>query len=190
MVESSPLDRPDAASVAVSIDWPREVERHAKWLRTIIRSRLGEWDAVDDVFQEVSSAVVRNRQPPTNPEKVSPWLYRIALRQTAMYRRTAGRRRKLMGRLAALWGGGTESHVDPLDWLMGQERTASVRAALSRLNPIDRDVFVLKHTENWTYQELAQRLGCTVHTIEHRLLKTRQILRKELAALGVTGAAT
>jgi RNA polymerase sigma-70 factor (ECF subfamily) len=106
-----------------------------------------------------------------------------------MARRGAGRRRRFLERLASTW---TEKPdpPDPLDWLMGRERSAAVQTALAQLHPIDRDVFVLKYSENWTYQQLADQLGCTVHTIEHRLLRARDALRRELAALGVTGAAS
>lgn len=190
MGETTPLDQCSALSAAGPVDWLAEVRRHWSWLRTVVRGRVGDWSAADDVLQNVSTAAVRGPNRPTDPRGVAPWLYRVAVRQSLMYRRGAARRRSLVNRLANMWSGDRSSSVDPLDWLMGRERCEAVRDALTRLNPIDRDVFVLKHTENWTYQQLADRLGCTVHTIEHRLLKARNQMRKELAALGVTGASS
>ena len=67
------------------------LSEHSHWLRTVIRHRVGEPQAVDDVMQEVAVAVFRQRAPIRDPQRVAPWLYRIALRQSLMYRRQAGR---------------------------------------------------------------------------------------------------
>jgi RNA polymerase sigma-70 factor (ECF subfamily) len=190
MGEIPPLDQRAALQRSSPIDWLAELERHWSWLRTVVRSRVGDWSAADDVLQNVSTAALRGPNRPVEPRGVAPWLYRVAVRQSLMHRRSTARRRSLVNRLQSMWVGEHDTSVDPLDWLMGRERTQAVREALTRLHPIDRDVFVLKHTENWTYQQLAERLGCSVHTIEHRLLKARRQLRKELAALGVTGASS
>ena len=66
----------------------------------MIGARLGEPQAVEDVMQELSLAAVRQRAPLSDPEKVAPWLYRLAVRQSLLYRRTQGRRRKLVDRYA------------------------------------------------------------------------------------------
>ncbi|MBX3442060.1 MAG: sigma-70 family RNA polymerase sigma factor [Planctomyces sp.] len=190
MVEPAPLDRTSQPAWTAEIDWPSELQRHWRWLRTVVRNRLGEWGAADDVMQEVSSAVLRSERRPAAPGSVGAWLYRVALRCCLMHRRTSGRRRRLLDRLKESWQGSTAEPADPMDWLMGQERHAAVREALRQLHPIDRDVFILKHTEHWTYEQLAEHLGCSVHTVEHRLLRARRQLRRELAALGVTGAST
>lgn len=88
-----------------------------------------------------------------------------------MYRRTMGRRRRHVGQFAEE----VRQRVDfgdPLHWLLGNERQATVRAsALQTLPEIDRQILWLKHTENWTYEQLADRLGVSVRTIEYRLLQ-------------------
>ena len=38
-------------------------------------------------MQDLSLAAVRQHAPLTDPEKVAPWLYRLAVRQTLLYRR-------------------------------------------------------------------------------------------------------
>lgn len=190
MDEPLPLEADSQVDGQGPIDWSDELARHGRWLRSVVRSRLGDWGLVDDVLQEVSAAAMRSAGRPTERKAVAPWLYRVALRRCLMQRRTLGRRRKLLANVAEQRRAEEDSSNDPLEGLMGRERNSAVHDALRRLNPTDRDVFVLKHTENWTYQQLAERLGCSVNTIEHRLLRTRQRLRKELAALGVTGASS
>ncbi len=168
----------------------RAFQQHAPWLRTVVRNRLGEAQAVDDVMQEVALAIFRRTAPVSDHQKVAPWMYRIAVRQTLMYRRSAGRRRRLESDYADSADGrnGNGSTPDPLHWLLGQERTERIRAALARLPPLDRQLLLLKYTEGWNYQQLADHLGVTLHTIEYRLLRARRKLRHELARLEVVEA--
>jgi RNA polymerase sigma-70 factor (ECF subfamily) len=164
-------------------------EEHAPWLRTVVRHRLGEPQAVDDVMQEVAVAVFRQTAPIRDPERIAPWLYRIALRQTLMYRRSAGRRRKLRNNYAdevQTVGQDTEA-TEPLRWLMNEERESNVRQAINGLPELDREILMLKYTENWNYQQLADHLGVSLHTVEYRLLRARKRLRRELTRLDVAG---
>ena len=60
-----------------------------------------------------------------------------------------------------------------------------VRKALCELSPKDRELLLLKYTEDWTCRELAERLGVSVTTVETRLYRARGRLRNELARLDV-----
>ena len=164
------------------IHWGEALAEHAHWLRTVIRSRLNEPQAVDDVMQEVALGVLKSNHRPSDPSKVAPWLYRVSIKQCLMYRRSAGRRRKLVNAVAAqrppaasMEGG------DPLKWLLGKERQQSIRLAFESLPELDRQILFLKHAENWSYQQLAERLGVSFHTVEYRLLQARKRLRAELS---------
>lgn len=164
-------------------------EEHAPWLRTVVRHRLGEPQAVDDVMQEVALSVFRQSAPIRDPERVAPWLYRIAIRQTLMYRRSAGRRRKLHANYAgeAQHRNGDSGSPEPLRWLLSEERESNVRQAIESLDDLDREILMLKYTENWNYQQLAEHLGVSLHTVEYRLLRARKRLRRELSRLDVAG---
>ena len=176
---------PPSDGAVAPIDWGAAFAEHARWLRTVIRSRLGEDRGTDDVLQEVAVAAVSAPNRPQLREGIAPWLYRVAVRQCLMYRRTMGRRRRHVGQFAEEVRQRGESTEDPLHWLLGSERQSAVRAALQTLPEIDRQILWLKHTENWTYEQLADRLGVSVRTIEYRLLQARNRLRKELVNSGV-----
>ena len=85
-----------------TIDWPAELQQHQGWLKKVLRSRIGDSHAVEDVFQEVVVVVLRqldavknkdvvnqNKQDsnedrgrstlPADRQKVGPWLYRCLL---------------------------------------------------------------------------------------------------------------
>jgi RNA polymerase sigma factor (sigma-70 family) len=164
-----------------AIDWPEELSRHARWLRTVVFGRLGDGHLVDDLLQEIGLAVSK-----ADTSKVAPWLYQVAVRQCLMFRRKLGRQRRLHEGYASHRETVESSRdVEPMHWLMQQERSASLRLALQTLPELDRQILLLKHLENWTYQQLADHLGVSIHTIEHRLLKARKTLRRQLSEEGV-----
>lgn len=169
-----------------AVDWAAALAEHGRWLRTVVRARLGEGQGVDEVMQEVSLAAVAQRSPLSDPAKVGAWLYRLAVRQSLMYRRAQGRRRKLVGRYAeaaADRDGLPDGGPDPLAWLMAEERDALVRRAVDELPPKDRELMMLKYTEGWTARELADRLGQSPSAVEARLHRVRRALRTRLARL-------
>jgi len=173
---------PLAGADAAGIDWSSALAEHEKWLRTVICARLGEPQAVDDVMQEVALAAVRQKSPISGPSKVAPWLYQLAVRQSLLYRRKQGRRRKLVDRYAERFRP-TEAdnrQSDPLGWLLAEERKRQVGEAMQRLPKRDAEILLLKYEEDWSYQALADHLGISHSAVETRLHRARQRLRAEL----------
>lgn len=152
---------------------------HESWLRTVVRSRLQEPEAIEDVMQNIAMAIVRQRDTLVGVQKIGAWLYQIAVRQVLMYRRTTGRRRRLQDRLSQ--GVASESEaVGPLQVLLSQEARGRVGQALEKLPELDRQVLLLKYTEDWSYREIAAHLGVQEETVEYRLMKARKSLRQQL----------
>lgn len=169
-----------------SIDWPAALAEHDRWLRTVVYARVGESEAVGEVLQEVALAAVRQKAPLSDPTKVAPWLYRLAVVQSLLYRRRKGRQRKLLDRYAARQATADDRvAADPLEWLLADERRRQVRQAVERLPSRDAELLLLKYTEDWSYRQLADHLGTTTSAIESRLHRARQKLRDELSKLEV-----
>ena len=167
-------------------DWNAALAQHDRWLRTIVLARVRERQAVDEVMQEVALAAVRQAAPLLDVAKVAPWLYRLAVRQSLLYRRKCGRKRRLEAGYAQFGpparGAG---QADPLTWLIADERRSLIRQALGRLSARDREILLLKYTENWNYHQIAQHVGVSHSAIEARLHRARRRLREELAVLEV-----
>lgn len=168
------------------IDWNDALAQHDRWLRTIVLARVRERQAVDDVMQEVAMAAVRQAAPLLDRAKVAPWLYRLAVRQSLLYRRKCGRKRRLEAGYALagppdLGAGG----IDPLSWLLADERRSLIRQALGNLAARDREILLLKYTEGWNYHQIAAHIGISHSAVEARLHRARQRLREELALLEV-----
>src|SRR5690349_20169962 len=144
-----------------AIDWPAMLARHDRWLRTVILARVGEPQAVDEVMQEVSLAALKQSAPLQDASKVAPWLYRLAVVQSLLYRRKRGRARKLTDRYGERVRPAVEDsrESDPLSWLMADERRRMVRQCLASLPPRDAEILLLKYAEGWSYHQIAESLG-------------------------------
>ncbi|MCL6504820.1 MAG: RNA polymerase sigma factor [Pirellulales bacterium] len=169
-----------ACGGVAAVDWQRALAEHAGWLRTVVLARLGEPQAVDEVLQEVALAALSGGARLEDASKVAPWLYRLAVRQSLLYRRKRGRQRKLVNRYAAqlCHTNGKAADPDPLAWLVASERHQLVRAALNMLPPRDAQILMLKYAEDWSYEMIARHLGVSQSAVEARLHRARQRLRR------------
>jgi RNA polymerase sigma-70 factor (ECF subfamily) len=187
MTQPETSDRSNGPTDTPNIDWQAALDQHGRWLRTVIYARLGELQAVDEVFQEVSLAAVRGRAPLMDRTKVASWLYRLAVIQSLLFRRRRGRGRKLTRAYAErVRPSEADTHQpDPLGWLLADERRRLVRAGLARLPKRDAEILLLKYTEDWSYRQLADHLGIGPGAVESRLHRARKRFRHELAVLDV-----
>lgn len=168
-----------------AIDWPTQLHQHRSWLMSVLRSRISNPHVVEDLYQEVSLAVLRQPSRPTDPEKVAPWLYRLAVRHVINFHRKTGRQRRLQETIQRHATVEQTTAPDSLDWLVQTEQQAMIALAMKKLRPQDREILTLKYTENWTYKQLADHLGATTNTIEYRLIRARKQLRRNLCELKV-----
>ncbi len=164
------------------IDWSAAMAEHEPWLKRVIAARVRQADAVDDVFQNVSMAAVRQKAPLRDGKKVAPWLYRLAVLQSLLYRRKMGRSRNLVSRYTETRPRHefTDEAADPLDWLLARERQEQVRQALRQIPRKEAEILALKYGENWSYEDIAEHLGLTRSAVESRLFRARQRLRQKL----------
>lgn len=174
-----------------SIDWPKMLKMHEPWLRKVLRCRIGDAHAVDDLFQEIAVTVYRQldaanptsgndqrssikKSLPKDPAKVGPWLYRVAIRQAINFHRKTSRisQPEIVDDLIV-----EAQTPEPLDWMLNQESDRNLGRCIEQLDDGEREILMLKFTENWSYQQLADHLGVSVRAVEHRLLKARKNLR-------------
>jgi RNA polymerase sigma-70 factor (ECF subfamily) len=180
-----PSQRPSEPATSRDLDWPAVLAQHGRWLRTIVLARVGDHSATDDVMQDIASTAVEKGHQLRDPNKVAPWLYRLAVMAALQHRRRQGRRRKHLERFAR-----RDPPVDydlrepdPLDWLLADERKKMVRQALDSLPRRDAEVLLLKYTEDWSYRQMSEHLGLSTSAVEARLHRARQKMRQVLARL-------
>jgi len=80
-------------------------------------------------------------------------------------------------------------HDGPLERVLRGELAEQVRAAIDRLAPHYRDVFVLCELSELSYAEAAQVCGIDIGTVRSRLSRARGQLAARLARLGLAANA-
>jgi RNA polymerase sigma-70 factor (ECF subfamily) len=73
------------------------------------------------------------------------------------------------------------SHDNPERTVYGLELRAAIEAAVEKLPPIYRAVFVLREVEELSGTETAGCLGITEETVKTRLHRARMLLRSRMA---------
>ena len=152
---------------------------HQAWLRTALLARLGCAHEVEEVMQEVAIAAATQSAKREPVERVAPWLYRVALRQMMLFRRKAGRRKRLIENAARLSPKMEASSrmSEPLDWLITLERQSQVQMAMRSMSERDRQLLMLKYVDGLSYGEIAQRIGVSASSVQSRLHRARALLR-------------
>jgi RNA polymerase sigma-70 factor (ECF subfamily) len=140
-----------------------------------VRRRVPEHESADIMAQVFTVAWRRFEVVPCPPSD-RPWLYGVARKSVADYRRSLRRRLRLLARLSQE---ATRAPSTPDE--LGPAR-ARVEAAIRRLRPRDREVLTLVIWDDLSHAEVAAVLGCSVNAVELRLRRARSRVREALLA--------
>jgi RNA polymerase sigma factor (sigma-70 family) len=139
----------------------------------------------DDLLQDVLERAWRSRRLFRGQSAVATWLHRImANRAVDLARREVVSREPENAIDAYCF-----EIDDPLAVVQRAEDASLLRAALSRLDPLDRTVLALRDGEEWTAREVSDACGLGIDAVHKRLQRARLRLARELASEGApTGA--
>ncbi|HAI87870.1 MAG TPA: RNA polymerase sigma factor SigY [Firmicutes bacterium] len=138
----------------------------------------GDARAAEDVAQDAVLRAIVNLEKYEPRAKFSTWLITTALNTYRNRLRCA--RRELPTEHVSIAG------VDSAeDLALGRLATSDAASLLGALSADKRQVFVLKHYYGFTYQEIADAVGCPVGTVRSRLHDSVQMLRREIARRGL-----
>ncbi|HNU93770.1 MAG TPA: sigma-70 family RNA polymerase sigma factor [Bacillota bacterium] len=151
----------------------------------------GDAHVAEDVAQDAVLRAIVNLEKYEPRAKFSTWLITIALNT---YRNRLRRARRELptedvNTAAADDAGGSagkESAKSAEDLALGRLATSDAASLLGSLGDDKRQVFILKHYYGFTYQEIADAVGCPIGTVRSRLHDSIQILRREIARRGLT----
>lgn len=171
----------EAAVVARVLAGEREafrllVEReHRSIVRTCYRI-LGNLQDAEDAAQETFVTAYRALPTWRREGPFGAWLARIAIRVAT--RRAAGRRTVDWLDPAALESDGTRVVPDPLVSVVRSETSASLRAAVSRLDEPYREVVALRFFADLPLAEIARLTGRPLPTVKTHLRRGLLRLRE------------
>lgn len=177
MAEAAPL----AARVAVA-----DLETRFQALVLAHRDRAvglawrltgGDRAAAEDVAQNAFVRAYRSLASFRGDAELGTWFYRIVVREAHRYRRWRSVREawRRLARHEAPPYAAPSSGDPPL--------RRRIAAALDRLSPAQREVFVLVHLEGFTVREVAELFERAEGTVKSHLARALRLLRRELADL-------
>jgi RNA polymerase sigma-70 factor (ECF subfamily) len=172
----------DTLKLPDSSDWNSILQSRYRWLTSILYARLRDTHAVEEVMQETALAASRQPTIPTDDEGICKWLYRVAVRQSLLYRR---RQYRDANRINGYVSQKNLAVHDGYQWnpfrlLLASEQQELVRNAFQQLPPRDCEVLILKYNEGWNCREIARRIGVTETAVKSRLLRARKNMRNLL----------
>jgi RNA polymerase sigma-70 factor (ECF subfamily) len=138
-----------------------------------------------DAVQEVFLKVFRNVGHFRRQSSLKTWIYRITVNEAHNQRRWFFRHRS---REVGLDGEPEEgrsrciadSARSPFDCAFDREKHVLIENALAHINPLFREVVVLRDVEDLSYEEIAEVLQISLGTVKSRIMRGREALREEL----------
>lgn len=160
--------------------WTHLLEEHRPALERLVHSKLGSESSVaaDDILQEVALAAHATPRSRVPEAKVGAWLRQVAVNKINTHWRGHNRRQRLNDKIIAF--DQQAAPETPAEWLLKIEDRSQIRDALSKLSKEDRFILEQKYIGNRKYREIASKLNFTEKTIEYRLGRARESLRKLL----------
>ncbi|MEJ2648791.1 MAG: RNA polymerase sigma factor [Sedimentisphaerales bacterium] len=152
--------------------------RNWTWLKGLVYSVLYNADEVDDCLQDICVRVISKIESLREPERFRPWLAVLARRQAMRNRQQrAGRPAQLDEQIA-------ESKPDEKNRLFEniseQEQYSQILNAIQSLPDKYREVFVMQHSGDLTYNQIAEILDVPVTTVQIRLVRARKMIYDKL----------
>ena len=151
------------------------VERYQRVLFTVAMRMLGDYDEATDAAQNALVKAYRKLHTFDESQRFFSWVYRILVNECLNARRAQRGREPLAEDLAI--------DRNPADDLESLERRRAVQAAILALPPDLRQVIVLRHFGDRSYEEIAEAIGASTSVVKSRLHTARQKLSQLLADL-------
>lgn len=152
------------------------VRKYQNRVLNIVYSLIGQDRESEDIMQESFMKVYKNLRFFRQSSKFSTWLYRIVVNTAYDFMRG----RKIFISNADALEMSAAFCAGPRDLLLTNEKEAMVQMALGNIPLKFRAAVVLKDIEGLSYIEISRILGCSIGTVESKIYRARQFLKKEL----------
>ncbi len=155
------------------------VERYKKKAYFLALGMVGNSDEAYDISQEAFIKVFKSARRFDQSQRFFPWFYSIVINlcKDCLHRRETHESKEIdIDDNAFL----LIDERNPETTMLKEEKVASVRKAIMKLDHDDREIIMLKHFRNISYEEIAELLKIPKGTVMSRLYYARKKLAKLL----------
>jgi len=189
---TSAADRDLVVSAANGVEGGFEelVRRYQRPISAYVYRMVGDYESALDLTQEIFIKIYGSLSRYRPEFKFSTWIYKIAHNAAIDHlRRNSGRERSLIN--------GTESEnydlpiesegLSPEQQSEREEQRVEIEAVVRSLPTAYRELIVLRHSQDLTYEEIVEVTGLPLGTVKNRLFRARDMMRQQFLSRGITG---
>ena len=165
------------------------VRRYQRPIAAYVYRMVGDYDAALDLTQEVFIKVYNSLSRYRSEFKFSTWIYKIAHNAAIDHlRRFAVRGQALAGGTDGERG---EANIEsrrltPEQESEREERRSEIESIVQLLPATYRELIVLRHSHDLSYDEIAEVTGLPLGTVKNRLFRAREAMRDLLIKRGIS----
>lgn len=167
------------------------VRRYQRPIASYVYRMVGDYDAALDLTQEVFIKVYNSLDRYRSEFKFSTWIYKIAHNAAIDHLR----RYSVRGQILSAESDGTRPEIaiqsrrlSPEQESEREERRTEIESVVQTLPAAYRELIVLRHSHDLSYDEIAEVTGLPLGTVKNRLFRAREAMRDLLIHRGITSA--
>jgi len=185
-------DRELVASAVTGLEGGFEelVRRYQRPISGYVYRMVGDYEAALDLTQEIFIKVYGSLARYRSEFKFSTWIYKIAHNCAVDYlRRNNGREQSLV---SGVEGDTYELPIEskrlsPEQESEREERRLEIEGVVRALPGAYRELIILRHSQDLTYEEIVEVTGLPLGTVKNRLFRAREMMRQQFLQRGITG---
>jgi len=185
-------DRELVASAVTGLEGGFEelVRRYQRPISGYVYRMVGDYEAALDLKQEIFIKVYGSLARYRSEFKFSTWIYKIAHNCAVDYlRRNNGREQSLV---SGIEGDTYELPIEskrpsPEQESEREERRLEIEGVVRALPGAYRELIILRHSQDLTYEEIVEVTGLPLGTVKNRLFRAREMMRQQFLQRGITG---
>lgn len=165
------------------------VRRYQRPIAAYVYRMVGDYDAALDLTQEVFIKIYGSLARYRSEYKFSTWIYKIA-HNTAIdhLRRHSTRDLSLVSE-----ANGEQYDLPiksgkptPEQESERKERRVEIESVVSQLPHTYKELILLRHSHDLSYDEIAEVTGLPLGTVKNRLFRARELMREQFVQRGIT----
>jgi len=166
------------------------VRRYQRPITSYVYRMLGDHESALDVTQEVFIKVYNSLERYSSEYKFSTWLYRIAHNAAIDHiRRKSPNEQSIETENK---DGSYQLQIESPNPTPEQERERSewrteIEAVVKCLPSVYRELILLRHAQDLSYDEIAEITNLPLGTVKNRLFRAREMMREIFIERGFTG---
>ncbi len=162
------------------------VHRYAAMVATVCRATVSDYQSAEDAFQITFAVLLQSAHSIRSGTSVGAWLHSVAYRSACRVRKKLMRDGHQEFDESKWLSTPVNRSSDPAELIARQVELETLSEELERLPHRLRTVIVEHHLLGRSAPEIAQELNVALTTVEGRLRRGRQVLRRQLASRGIS----